>query len=729
MVKKQLTYARRLLTILVVAILLSSLIALMFPPKYSAAITYVSNASATSNGTVVSSQTVTAPSGMVSGEIEIAEVATFKAGSPGLTVTAPSGWSIIGAQINAGKYYLNDYYHLTTSTEPTSYTWSYSSAVDNIISISVYSGENSTSPIDSQASQSNASSTTQAIPSTSTSYNGDVVIPLVSYEGSATAATYTSGLNQIITTSTPNVGLFAAYEVLNNAGSTGTFQTTTSAAVASLVQTVAVAPSGGVAGIQYVGTDTPANCGNNGCTSLSTASPTGWSAGNLFIASVNWDTNTDTLTPPSGWTQINSTSNNGGYALADFYHFALSTDPSSFSWTFSGSTQAIATISDYSGVDSTSPLDVNGLGVDSANTTSHTAPTLTTNYPDDMLVAIWSYEAATTTSSFPTSMAVDWNTSDSGPHSDIGTSAAHVLIGTAGSTGTNTAVSGKSTVSIMHSITLRANLPLPLLIAPINGSVDLILGLSFQLVNESLNSTPLEYKIQLCTTSACSTVLQTFDETASQTGWSGQNANSGTAYVGSTTYSGSTTATYTVQTPLSAGTQYWWRGFSFDTGDSLWSLPSNADDFTTSYIPAAPTLYSPPAGATNIPSKPEFHLAATDQDSNPLEYKIQVCADSACSNVLSTWDETVSQSGWSGQDSNNSTAYASSSTSASNSTLAYFDYINSQLTPGTTYYWRAYAINPTGSNIFSAASVINAFTINNSETRILNGTIDNGTIL
>lgn len=78
---------------------------------------------------------------------------------------------------------------------------------------------------------------------------------------------------------------------------------------------------------------------------------------------------------------------------------------------------------------------------------------------------------------------------------------------------------------------------------------------------------------------------QTFDQTSSQTGWSGQDAETGTAYASGTQ------ATYTVQSSLSTNTTYYWRSYAIDPGGSnTWSATQGAPfSFTTTNAPAKPT--------------------------------------------------------------------------------------------------------------------------------------------
>jgi hypothetical protein len=154
------------------------------------------------------------------------------------------------------------------------------------------------------------------------------------------------------------------------------------------------------------------------------------------------------------------------------------------------------------------------------------------------------------------------------------------------------------------------------------------------------------------------------------------------------------------------------------------------DDFSggslSNSTPAAPTLASPANAATGISVLPTFTLRTTDADSDYLRYEIQVCSTSNCSSVVRTICQdanlpnscSASQTGWSGQDQSSSTAYTGSSTITS-STLATHVYQATALSPGTQYWWRAYAIDPGGSNNSSSVSSIFSFTTSSSTGNVL----------
>jgi hypothetical protein len=334
----------------------------------------------------------------------------------------------------------------------------------------------------------------------------------------------------------------------------------------------------------------------------------------------------------------------------------------------------------------------------------------------------------------------------------------------------------------------------------------------------------LRYKIELCENLGMTTNCQTFDQTSSQTGWSGQDAQTSTAYASGTQ------AIYSLQTSLTTGFTYYWRSYAIDPGGTnLWSStqgtpysftvtnsptpsvpycegqtnPSSITDLTpelsaihndgggnaadyyqiqvntavgfdgttmwdsgkTSMTSTANGVRSPDisyAGTalafdgstyywrikfwnvlgaegswsstqnfsmnnvTNVPTldlpadtatgqlvTPALKTTATDDDSDYLRYKIQVCENEGMTLNCNTYDQTSSQTGWSGQDTETSTAYTSG-------TQGIYT-LQTPLATVTTYYWRSYAIDPAGANTWSATqSPVYSFTTSDAPTEATN---------
>jgi hypothetical protein len=320
---------------------------------------------------------------------------------------------------------------------------------------------------------------------------------------------------------------------------------------------------------------------------------------------------------------------------------------------------------------------------------------------------------------------------------------------------------------------------------------------------------------------------QTFDQTSTQTGWSGQNTQSNTAYTSGTQ------ATYTPQTPLSASTTYFWRSYSIDPGGintwsstqgtpnsftttttaptaptdplaegttnppgvldttpefsavhndpdsdtanyyeievntasnfggtvmwdtgavSMASLASGArssdvsyagttltfsgstyywrirftdvngavgswsatQNFTMNTAPSTPTLDSPTNGATNQSLTPALRTTTTDTNGDYLRYKIELCTNVGMTLNCQTFDQTSTQTGWSGQNTQSNTAY----TSGTQATYT----PQTPLSASTTYFWRSYSIDPGGINTWSSTQgTPNSFTTGISNTLYIEG--------
>lgn len=109
--------------------------------------------------------------------------------------------------------------------------------------------------------------------------------------------------------------------------------------------------------------------------------------------------------------------------------------------------------------------------------------------------------------------------------------------------------------------------------------------------------------------------------------------------------------------------------------------------------PETPTLLAPSNGADLTSLSPAFQISTTDSESDYLRYKIEMCTVATMDAGCQTFDQTVSQTNWSGQNAETSTAYTSGSTATYT--------FPTQLPINTTYYWRATAIDPGGADWWS----------------------------
>jgi hypothetical protein len=155
---------------------------------------------------------------------------------------------------------------------------------------------------------------------------------------------------------------------------------------------------------------------------------------------------------------------------------------------------------------------------------------------------------------------------------------------------------------------------------------------------------------------------------------------------------------------------------------------NNYPILNVNYVPSAPTIYSVLDGSSNVSRLPTFQLKSSDGNGDYLKYVVEECAANSwpCSSDAHTYDQTSSQTCWSQQDAQSGTAFLSSST-LSSSSMAYCQMPPTDLlNPNTTYYMRAKAIDPGGSNTYSAYSSVVSFTTASLDIQINGGTNING---
>jgi PKD repeat protein len=113
-----------------------------------------------------------APSARAPGDRLLAAIATR--GGP--TLTPPSGWTLVRQDIKSTTVRQAIYSHVATSSEPTSYTWTLSSAQGAAGVMLDYSGVSATTPVDAQGGQVGAAASKSIVaPSVTTTTNDEVV--------------------------------------------------------------------------------------------------------------------------------------------------------------------------------------------------------------------------------------------------------------------------------------------------------------------------------------------------------------------------------------------------------------------------------------------------------------------------------------------------------------------------------------------------------------------------
>ena len=117
----------------------------------------------------------------------------------------------------------------------------------------------------------------------------------------------------------------------------------------------------------------------------------------------------------------------------------------------------------------------------------------------------------------------------------------------------------------------------PSLDSPSNETANVQTTLTFKTTAVDADNDFLQYKIILCEDLAMSVNCQTFDQTLSQSGWIGKNANQGSAYLSGTQ------AKYNYLNGLNNEKTYFWKSYAIDPlGINSWSSTQSAPySFTT----------------------------------------------------------------------------------------------------------------------------------------------------
>lgn len=244
--------------------------------------------------------------------------------------------------------------------------------------------------------------------------------------------------------------------------------------------------------------------------------------------------------------------------------------------------------------------------------------------------------------------------------------------------------------------TVVNNLPtIPALISPANSATNQKLsGITFKTVTTDAESDYLQYQLNICTDSAMTANCLSYDQSSSNVGWSGQD-------VGTSAYSSGTTAVYILQpgVTLASNTTYYWKTAAKDpAGGKNWGYTQTSPySFTTDAIPYIATLITPADLSTDQPRILSLGTSSSDLNGDYLQYKINLCTDVNMVSGCTTFDQSSSQTGWSGQNVGTS-AYSSGSVATYT--------LQSMLIPSQTYYWNSQAIDPNGTNTWSEAPAV-----------------------
>jgi len=355
-----------------------------FRAASSAAAPGISFRAASSAATNTQSLAVSLPSGTAANDVMIAAISVRPYTA---TITAPSGWTLV-RRVNYTSLQTSSlavYRKVATSSESSSFTWSFSGATYAAGGIQSFTGVDTTAPIDVENGQGTPESLSHATPSVTTTVANAMLVTAHSFPSS--------------TTWTPPTGMTEGIDVQYGTFTDGQGQ--------SLEANYAIQTVAGATGAKTATADGSANAdpGTTHILALKPATPvlnvpvpSGTSANDVMVAAVAFRPYTATITPPSGWTLVRRVDYTTlqTSSLAVYQKVAGSSEPSSFTWNFSsGTTFALGGIQSFYNVDTTSPIDVEaGQGTPEALT--HATPSITTTVANAMLVASFGLPSSTT---------------------------------------------------------------------------------------------------------------------------------------------------------------------------------------------------------------------------------------------------------------------------------------------------------------------------------------------
>ncbi|HTP02092.1 MAG TPA: hypothetical protein VMJ64_12020, partial [Anaerolineales bacterium] len=135
------------------------------------------------NGAGSTGLTIAKPAGVVAGDVMVAQVVV---NSSTVIITAPSGWMLIRNTAASSAMVMASYYKAATSSEPSSYRWTFSATQPATGGISDYIGVKTSSPIDSSSGKVNGSTATASFTQVTTHGANDMLLAFVGLAGNTT---------------------------------------------------------------------------------------------------------------------------------------------------------------------------------------------------------------------------------------------------------------------------------------------------------------------------------------------------------------------------------------------------------------------------------------------------------------------------------------------------------------------------------------------------------------
>src|SRR5438876_8156695 len=340
--------------------------------------------------------TIGRPAGVVSGDLLVAAI-SVRSANP----STPSGWTLVWCG-NSGSssggstcpvsstVSLAVYWKVAGASEPSTYSgWTTTQKAAGVIT--AYYNVNTSTPIDVQNGTGYTSSVTSlSTPSITTAVaNTMLVASFGAADGTDPAfgtsvASMPAGMTDewdkngsVSSGSASGAAHGAMFDAIQDSiGATGQKTVTMSSSAVGVAHLLALKPatatvatsSGGSAPTFRAASSaaTTVSCGSP-CISLTISAPAGVVNGDVMIANIVASGTTSTIQAPAGWTLIRRTTSDMtlitvSYLEQAVYYRVAAAEPANYAWTSTGTGGSMAGgISAYSGVDTTTPVDVENV--------------------------------------------------------------------------------------------------------------------------------------------------------------------------------------------------------------------------------------------------------------------------------------------------------------------------------------------------------------------------------
>ena len=224
------------------------------------------NSSTSFSGPSVTSRSPSVPSGTADGDLMLAVVMVELADA---TITAPGGWTLLFKTALSTRTHTQAVYYRTASSEPASYTWSWSSAE---CGVAILTYRNAAVPTNYNSQVNNTSTANCQSPSLTVSAIGSLALWIGSSMYGTTwspPANYTERLDQRTSTASTNMSMSVAERLFTATGTTGTATGTAVDADFNVGSAIVLTPQVPVS----IQTATPRKAGSTSAAKPITATP------------------------------------------------------------------------------------------------------------------------------------------------------------------------------------------------------------------------------------------------------------------------------------------------------------------------------------------------------------------------------------------------------------------------------------------------------------------------